>query len=195
MPVDLKSINRNDQGVMGAAILVFIFSFVTSFVTASAGGFSVGISAWHSWGVLGLLLVFAAAAVVAVRVFAGTSLPALPLGWAVITTGLAGLGALLLILRGFTYGSGGFGISVHPGWSGYLLFILAIAETVFAALGLRESGEKIAWQPPARGAAAGAGGAVDPGPSATQTWQPPSAPPPPPPPPPSSDQPPPPPPG
>ena len=57
----------------------------------------------------------------------------------------AGLGALLVILRAFTYPEG-FGLEVDPGWSGYVLMLLAIAETVFAVKTFRSSGEQMPWQ-------------------------------------------------
>jgi hypothetical protein len=141
MAVDLNSLKTNDKGVLGAAIGVFIFSFFGSYVTVSFGGFSAGTDAWHSYAVLALLLLFAAAVIVAIKAFALVELPDIGVGWALITTACAALGAFLLILRALTYS----GNSVSIGWSGYLLFILAIAETVFAAMGFRESGEKTPW--------------------------------------------------
>ena len=59
-------------------------------------------SAWHSYAILGLLLIFAAAIIGALRVFAGTNLPTLPIGVNLLVLGLAGLGTLLLILRAYT---------------------------------------------------------------------------------------------
>ena len=43
----------------------------------------------------------------------------------------------------------GPGGSVGVKWGGYVLFIAGVAEVVFAVLGMRESGEKVAWQQPA----------------------------------------------
>jgi hypothetical protein len=141
MAVDLNSLKTSDKGVLGAAIGVFIFSFFGSYVTVSFGGFSAGADAWHSYAVLALLLLFAAAVIVAIKAFDLVELPDIGVGWALITTACAALGAFLLILRALTYA----GNSVSVGWSGYVLFILAIAETVFAALGFRESGETTPW--------------------------------------------------
>jgi uncharacterized membrane protein YfhO len=141
MAVDLNSLKTSDKGVLGAAIGVFIFSFFSSYVTVSFGGFSAGADAWHSYAVLALLLLFAAAAIVAIKAFDLVELPEIGVGWALITTACAALGAFLLILRALTYS--GSGVSV--GWSGYVLFILAIAETVFAAMAFRESGETTPW--------------------------------------------------
>jgi uncharacterized membrane protein YfhO len=147
MAVDLNSLKTSDKGVLGTAIGVFIFSFFSSYVTVSFGGFSAGADAWHSYAVLALLLLFAAAVIVAIKAFDLVELPEIGVGWALITTACAALGAFLLILRALTYS--GSGVSV--GWSGYVLFILAIAETVFAAMAFRESGETTPWADRASG--------------------------------------------
>jgi hypothetical protein len=146
---DLKQIKRNDQGVIGAGILAFIASFLPFYgVSYNFGGVheSASVNAWHSWGIIGLLFVFVAAGIVAARVFANASLPTLPIGVSVLVLGLAGLGTLLLILRGITYPSAsGLGGSVGVKWGGIVLFIFGAAETVFAFLTFKASGEKIAW--------------------------------------------------
>jgi hypothetical protein len=158
---DLKQINRNDQGILGAGILFFLLSFFVPFYGVSGhgfgGGYSYTVNAWHSYGVLGDLLIIIAVALVAARVFANFALPKLPVGPNVLITGLATLGTLLLLLRGFTYktASGG-GYSLGLKWGAYLIFILAIVVVVFAFLNLKASGEKVAWDSTAvpRGAAA-----------------------------------------
>jgi hypothetical protein len=146
---DLKQISRNDQYIIGAGALAFIASFLPYYgVTAKVGGFhySAHINAWHSYAILGLLLIFVAAGITAARVFANASLPKLPVGVNVLVAGLAALGTLLVIIRGFTAGGGsGPGYSEGVSWGGYILFIAGIVETVFAVLNFRASGEKIAW--------------------------------------------------
>jgi hypothetical protein len=165
---DLKQIKRNDQVILGAGILFLLLSFFAPFYGASykAGAFggSTSVTAWHSYGFLAVLLIIAAVAIVAARVFGNASLPKLPIGPNVLVTGLAGLGTLLLLLRGFTYKSGNYGpVSVGIKWGAWVLYILAIAVVVGAVLNLRASGEKIAWDPTAmnKGGAA-AGGVVPP---------------------------------
>ncbi|MDF1703360.1 MAG: hypothetical protein P1U38_01150 [Aeromicrobium sp.] len=145
--MDLSKINPLNLGALVAGGLTIILSFIPSYVTASidsdiAGvNFSSGTSAWDSFAVLGVLLLVAATAAIAVKVFAPQVIPAgVPINLA--AAGAAGLGTLLLILRAFTY-SGGFGVDVGPGWSGYAIFITSIALTVFAALGFKDSGEKL----------------------------------------------------
>ncbi|MCW2747876.1 MAG: hypothetical protein JWP10_1018, partial [Nocardioidaceae bacterium] len=95
-----------------------------------------GISAWHSWPTIGVLLIIAATAIVAVRTFAPATLPD-TVPWNLVTVAAAGLGTILVILRAITASPGG------PGWSGYALFIFAIVLTVVAAMNFRASGEKI----------------------------------------------------
>lgn len=143
MAVDFKSIGKYEQGALVAGVLALILSFIESYVTVSASGFSAGTNAWDSYATLGILLIIAATAIIAVRAFAGENLPA-GVPWALIATAAAGLGTLLLILRAFTYSDGGLGsVDVGPGWSGWVLFIAGIALTVFAYLISKSSGEKL----------------------------------------------------
>jgi hypothetical protein len=145
---DLKQMNRNDQLIVGGGALAFIASFLPYVgVSGGVGGFHYNyhINAWHGFALLGLLFVFAAAVIVALRVFANAAMPKLPVGINVLVLGLAGLGTILVILRAITYGH----VSVE--WGGYVLFIAAIAETVGAFLNFKVSGEKIAWDQTAMG--------------------------------------------
>lgn len=149
-PVDLKTIGTFNLGALVAGGVSLILSFIGSYVVASAnvpgaGSFSSGTNAWTSYATLGILLVLAATALIAVKVFAPDVVPAtVPLN--LVALALAALGTLLLILRALTAGNGfgGFGsVSVGPGWSGYLLFISTIALTAFIALAFKDSGEKM----------------------------------------------------
>lgn len=150
MAVDFKSLSKNDQGALIAGGLTIIFSFFTAYVSVSFKGnkvlsgmdISTGISAWHSYATLGILLIVAATVLVAVKAFAKDQLPA-TVPWNLVVLAAAALGTLLLILRPFTIGGGGFGASVGPGWSAWIVFVTAIAFTVFAFLSFKESGEKI----------------------------------------------------
>jgi len=146
---DLKQVSRNDKGVVGAGIVAFIASFLPYYgVSYNFAGIheSASVNAWHGYAVLGLLFVFAAAGIVAARVFANVNLPQLPVGVNLAVTALAAIGTLLIVIRGFTYPhASGVGGSVGVKWGGYVLFIVCIVETVFAAMNFRESGEKVAW--------------------------------------------------
>lgn len=137
MAVDFKSLDRNTQGALGAGVLTLIFSFFSSFNTVDLGPLgSGGFSAWHSYGVLAMLLIIAGTALIAAKVFAAESLPeAQP--WNLVALALVGLGTILLIIRGFTWEY------ANPGWSGYVVFVTSIALTYFAFALFKESGEKV----------------------------------------------------
>jgi hypothetical protein len=152
---NVSTINRNDLAVMIAGVVAFIASFLPYWgITVKSGvpGFSgsSSISAWHSYATLGLLLLFAAAIIIAIKTFA--SLPTMPIGIHVLAAALAAVGTLLVIIRAFTIDSLDLpGISAGVKWGAYILFIAGIAETVFALLGMRESGESVPWQQPGSG--------------------------------------------
>ncbi|MET1037760.1 MAG: hypothetical protein ABW075_05760, partial [Aeromicrobium sp.] len=134
MAVDFKSIGKFEQGALIAGVLALILSFIESYVTVSAGSISAGTNAWDSYATLGVLLLVASTAIVAVKVFAGENLPA-GAPWNLIAAIAAGVGTLLLILRAFTYSDGGLSsVDVGPGWSGWALFVAGIALTVFTVL-------------------------------------------------------------
>ncbi len=170
---DLKQINRNDQGILGAGIAAFIFSFLPWYQASYNGGvagifhesYSRNYSAWQGFGILGVLLLLAAVAITAIRVFSIAQLPKAPLGWNVIVAGAAGLGTLFVLFEWLIFdplnGVHGKGISEGLAWAGYIFLILAIAETVFAFLNFKASGEKVAWDSSAmpRPAATGTPGA------------------------------------
>jgi hypothetical protein len=148
-----REVNNNDLGVMAAGAAALVFSFLpyvgVSFKIAGIGSTGGSINAWHGIAWLGVLLLVAAAGVVAARVFGGVALPTLPVGWHVVLAAVAGIGTIILLVRGLTYGgdTGVLGSSVSAGmrWGGYLLVLAGIAETVFAVLAMRESGESLSF--------------------------------------------------
>lgn len=148
MAVDFKSIGKYEQGALIAGALALILSFIGSYYTASydgPGGVSIsnGTNAWTSYATLGVLLIIAATAIIAIKAFAGENLPA-GAPWSLIAAAAAGLGTLLVILRAIFDNAPDFpGVSSGPGWSGYLLFLAGIALTVFAVLIFKASGEKL----------------------------------------------------
>jgi hypothetical protein len=143
-----RQVGNNDLGVMAAGAAALIFSFLPYWGISykGLGGVGGSISAWHGWALLGVLMILGGAGIVAARVFGGATLPTLPVGWHVIVAGLAGLGTIIVLVRGLTYphASGG-GASVGMKWGGYLLVIAGIVETVYAVMALRDSGEPIAF--------------------------------------------------
>jgi hypothetical protein len=162
---DLKQINRNDQIIMGAGALTLILSFFPGWytVSVSSGLFKVSKSynAWQGIGILGILLLIAAAGIVAARVLGGVQLPTMPLGWNVIVAGAAALGTVLMILEWLimdpTNGFSGHGVSQGLGWAGYVLLLIALAETFFAYKNMQASGEKMSWDATAMNKAPAAG--------------------------------------
>jgi hypothetical protein len=150
MAADFKSLGKNEQGALIAGVVALVFSFFSRFIKVSIDGgksvpglsFSGGESAWHSWGLLGILLVIVATAVVALKAFARETLPdGVP--WSLVALGAAGLGTIILILRPLLVGGGGTGISVGPGWSAFIVWIAALALTWFTFNLFQASGEKM----------------------------------------------------
>ena len=147
---DMKQISRNDKGVLGAGIVALIFSFIPHYYGGSVnvGGFhySAGVSAWHSYAFIGMLLILIATVIAAIAVSGAAQLPKLPLGLNLAIAAVAGLGTLLVLIRGLTAGSGGGpGYSYGLQWSGYIVILAGVVEVVFAVLNARAAGEKLAW--------------------------------------------------
>ncbi len=136
MAVDFKSLGKFEQGALIAGGLSIILSFFPRYQSVDLGVVSGGFSAWHSTGVLGMLLVIAATGIIAAKVFAADSLPD-TVPWTLVALAAAGLGTIILIIRGLTWSY------ANPGWSGYLLFLTTIALTAFTFLLFKESGEKM----------------------------------------------------
>ncbi|MGH3493644.1 MAG: hypothetical protein ACRDRL_28285 [Sciscionella sp.] len=143
-------LQARDRGLLTAGALAFVASFLP-FVGIDLGDYSgvhigtISMSAWHGYAVAGLILFFAATVVLAARAFGALRLPELPVGATLLSTGASALGTLLLILRGLTAGAASLQ------WGGYLLLIAAIAQTVLAALTLREPGERPSRSPASPG--------------------------------------------
>jgi hypothetical protein len=156
---DLKQIKRNDHLVIGGGIVAFLASFMP-YLGWSYGPFSYSVNAWHSFAILGLLFIFAAAVITALRVFGNTSMPSLPVGPNVLVAGLAILGTLLVLIRGLTV------THYSLQWGGYLVLLAGIAEAVGAFMNFQASGEKVAWDATAinRGATGGGAPAATPNP-------------------------------
>lgn len=131
-----KQLGLNEQATMAAGAVAIILSFFPSYVTVSFGPYSSGANAWHSFATLGVLLVIAATALAAVKAFAAEYLPdGVP--WNIVITACAGVGTVLLLLRGLTVSHAGLG------WSGWALVIAGVVMTAFAALALKASGEDL----------------------------------------------------
>lgn len=151
---DLRSLPRNDLGVIAAGALALIVSFLPYYGASSdipgIGHFSANVNAWHGTALVGMLLVVAAAAVAAAQAFAAQSLPRITVSWNLVVLALSALGAVLIVIRSFTLPSGsGLGIDYGIRYGGWLLIICAVVQAVFAALRFRATGESLPWQRPA----------------------------------------------
>lgn len=148
MTANFKSLNKFEQGALIAGGLSILLSFFGSYVRASysggggIGGISTGVSAWSSYATIGMLLVVAATAVIAIRSFSPSTLPE-GVPWNLVALAASALGTVLIVLRALTVGGGGFGVSVGPGWSGWALFVTTIALTACTAMLFKASGEKL----------------------------------------------------
>jgi hypothetical protein len=149
---DFKTLNKFDQAVLGLGALAFIlsfFHFITVSVSGAAGLAGLGgyghVTAWHGWGFFGMLLVLAATALAAVRIFAPGSMPALPIGINLLTCVLSALGFLFLLIEGLTNqksaGAAGFKVSEHIGIAGWLLLLVVLAQAAAAFMLFKSSGE------------------------------------------------------
>ncbi|BEP12355.1 hypothetical protein acdb102_06660 [Acidothermaceae bacterium B102] len=140
--------------MLGTGVLGFILSLFHVFVVSVSGPGSALIgslgsrgaaTAWHNWGVIGMLFVLAATAVVAVRLFAPASMPKLPVGVNLLALALSGLGFLCIVIAWFHNSSSasfsGVKISVHLGIFGYLLVLDVLAQAVASFLLFKSSGE------------------------------------------------------
>jgi hypothetical protein len=151
---DFRQLGRNDQGVLAAGVLAFIASFFPYYgytVSGAAGGLlgvkaSHSWTAWHSYATLSLLLMIAATAVASAQIFAKESLPDVGVSWNMVVLGLSGLGALMFIIRSFTFDSGDIGpLSYGLKWGAYVVMILMVAQTAFAFMRVRAAGESMPW--------------------------------------------------
>lgn len=131
MPESLSAVPRVDMTRIGAAVIFFISTFlpVVGVTVKGVGGFSVSasISAWHSYAVLGVLLVFAAIAIWAVQRFTAVVLPTTRVSWDVAIPALAGVGTAIIVIRGLTWTGSGIGLR-------YGFFLLLISGVAFAVL-------------------------------------------------------------
>jgi hypothetical protein len=165
MPVDIGSIKRNDQIAGAAAILAFIFALIPGVRTIEAkGGFKAALESsgestsdsanlWHGLGVLAALLLIVGIAGLVAAILNRAELRSLPVRW--ITTAVWGLTSLFVLIFMLTYKGDTNGVpdaeldkavNFGAGIVGWILLLLCLVATVFAALGAQESGEKLPWQ-------------------------------------------------
>jgi hypothetical protein len=162
MPVDIGSIKRNDQIAGAAAVLAFIFALIPGVRTIEAKGSlksalessgestSDNANLWHGLGVLAALLMIVGIAGLVAAILNRSELQSVPVRW--ISTGVWGLTTLLVLIFMFTYKGDTQGVpeaqldqavDFGAGIVGWIVLLLCIATTVFAAMGAQESGEAL----------------------------------------------------
>jgi hypothetical protein len=156
MALDVSKMSRNDQVIAGTGIAVLLFSFFTWYkIEAEGTPLDLSFSAWDTniLAKLGVLLCLLAA--VWVLMLAADVKVNVPAGPAVIALGLAGLGALLILLTFISaptveilgqkvdLGDAPDGEGVKRGLGLILALLAAIAQTAFAAMKFKESGESL----------------------------------------------------
>lgn len=98
--MDLSKLSTGDKVLAGSGIALFVFSFLPWFGVAGYGGggnaWDVGFFTGILPTLLGLLLV---AYVVVTKVLDGVELPELPVPYGLVVLGVAGLAALLVVIR------------------------------------------------------------------------------------------------
>jgi hypothetical protein len=135
----LKGLSRSSQLLLGAGILLFIFMFF-DWQQACAGSFCAGRSGWHGWGTaagifLIILLVWEAILVL------GIKLPELPVKPVMVSTGLAALVLLFVIIKFLDDNE----FRHWPAWLGLILAIILGAGGLF-----RWQGDAVkVWERPA----------------------------------------------
>jgi hypothetical protein len=145
---DLRSLPRETQVMLAAAVLAFIATFLP-FDGIHIHGVGGNENAWNGIaGVFGSLAVVAAAAVVAGMVLAPTSVPALRVSWNFIVAALAAFASLMFIIHWIALPSSDF-LGIHYGlslqWGGYIEILACLVLTALAVLRLRASGEAMPW--------------------------------------------------
>lgn len=145
MAVDFKSIGKFEQGALLSGGLAIILSFFGAYIRVSGGGQSQNVTnAWDGFGTFACLLLIAAVALIAVKVFAPEVLPK-EIPWTLVALAVSVVATLILLLKPFTVDVPTYigEVSVGPGWSGWILFIALIAFVALTALLFKNSGEKI----------------------------------------------------
>jgi hypothetical protein len=146
---DLRQLPRTDQAVLGLGVIALIVSFFP-YYGASVNGAgihaSASVNAWNGWALIGILLVFAATAIVAVQVMSPQTLPRMQVSWTFIAAAASVLGLVCVFLRSVTLPSGnGFGVDYGVRFGGWLLIAVCVLHAVVSVMRLRDSGEAMPW--------------------------------------------------
>jgi hypothetical protein len=149
---DPKNVNPLDWGILGAGLLIFIFSFINFYTYSAKGGFAGGSLDQSGWSgflsLLAILLVLIGTALVAIELFAPQV--KLPIANRLAALGAFALATLLLIIALFVvpdYGGGGPGydqaVNEGHGFGYWACLILTIAATVMTLMRAQQTGTKM----------------------------------------------------
>ncbi|HVT65512.1 MAG TPA: hypothetical protein VHD81_10175 [Mycobacteriales bacterium] len=132
---DFRALPRHDQVALGVGVLVFLASFLPWYGVTILG-VSTSYTAWHAGlTAFGLILLLLATATTAAELFAKDALPELPVGNQVVEAGLAGVGALLVVIKSLDLPSGsGLGVDVGLRWGGWILILATVAQAGISVL-------------------------------------------------------------
>lgn len=146
MEFDVSRLRNGERIAAVGGLLLFILLFFHWYdVSVGVAGFSVsgGVSAWDAFSVIDIyLLVVALVAVGLAALTASQRTPALPVTAAVITTAVAGLGTLLILIR--IIDTPGLGlpsqVDVSPTFWAFVGLVVCAAITYGGYLSMREEG-------------------------------------------------------
>mgnify|MGYP007126060800 CR=1 FL=1 len=140
--VNGREITIYDIGAMASGLIVFIFSFLPWYSIKSpenefTDGFSESRNGWiiEFGGGYPILMCVAVAAVIAVKVFAPSRLPQLPVPLAKITAAVSAFAAFIIVLRWITLPDQSSSFwDAGTSFGLYVALAFAIAQTVFCVL-------------------------------------------------------------
>jgi hypothetical protein len=148
-----RDVATNDLGVIASGLVVFIASFLPWYhlnyqISFSAQHLTKSYSGWQvPWAWLLLDISLLVALTVVERLFAQLRIPSvLGVGPNLLVAALAGVGALGILIRWLTFDpvpKGYDGVSGSNQFGTILALLAAIAQTVFAVLNVRASGETV----------------------------------------------------
>src|ERR1700722_4889785 len=157
-----KHWRRQDWMVVGGGVVAFIFTLFDYVGISISHIGSYSISAWHSYAILGVLLILAAAVGWALLAVRAVQLPKLPVKSELIAAAATSLGTLLIVIRAATYPS-----PIGIRFGGIVLILAGFVMTAGAVWAL-SAGSALSGSGPARfasgfGAARPAGTSPGPG--------------------------------
>ena len=161
--MDFSKLSTGDKVIGGSGIALFLFSFMPWF---GVSGYSGGGNAWDVGlftGILPVLLGLVCVAWVVATKLADVELPELPFPEGLILLALAGVAALLVILRlliGYKVGALGYSIKLDRKAGLYLSTLAVLGLAAGGFLKFQEGGGEL----PTKGGSSGGGNGAPPTP-------------------------------